>query len=70
MNRLEKKLQKIGSDPKVTARAVGLRYSLQSDTGYYRKRRAGGFIYIDETGQKVTDRDTLERIKKLVNKSI
>ena len=66
MKRLEKKLQKIGSDPKITARAVGLRYSLQSDKGYYRKRRAGGFSYIDESGQKVTDRELLERIKKLV----
>ena len=66
MKRLEKKLQKIGSDPKVTARAVGLRYSLQSDKGYYRKRRAGGFVYMDETGQTVSDPEVLERIKKLV----
>jgi hypothetical protein len=26
MNRLQKKLEKIGRDPKITAKAVGLRY--------------------------------------------
>lgn len=66
MKRLEKKLEKIGSDPKITAKAVGLRYSLQADKGYYRKRRANSFTYIDETGNTVKDKDVLERIKKLV----
>ncbi|RYD90573.1 MAG: DNA topoisomerase IB, partial [Sphingobacteriales bacterium] len=36
------------------------------DKGYYRKRRANGFIYKDETGATVKDKDALERIKKLV----
>jgi len=66
MNRLQKKLEKIGSDPKVTAKAVGLRYSLSSDKGYYRKRKANGFSYVDEIGITVKDKDALERIKKLV----
>ena len=66
MNRLQKKLEKIGSDPKVTAKAVGLRYSLSSDKGYYRKRKANGFTYVDETGATIKDKDALERIKKLV----
>jgi DNA topoisomerase-1 len=66
MDRLQKKLEKIGSDPKSTAKAVGLRYSLSSDKGYYRKRKANGFIYIDETGNTVKDKDALERIKTLV----
>lgn len=66
MKRLQKKLEKIGSDPKVTAKAVGLRYSLQSDKGYYRKRKANGFSYMDETGHTVKDKEVLERIKKLV----
>lgn len=66
MKRLHKKLEKIGRDPKVTAKAVGLRYSLQSDKGYYRKRKANGFAYMDETGHTVKDKDVLERIKKLV----
>lgn len=66
MNRLQKKLEKIGSDPKVTAKAVGLRYSLSSDKGYYRKRKANGFTYVDETGATIKNKDALERIKKLV----
>lgn len=66
MNRLQRKLEKIGNDPKITAKAVGLRYSLQSDKGYYRKRRANSFTYIDETGNTVKDKEVLERIKKLV----
>lgn len=66
MNRLEKKLEKIGSDPKVTARAVGLRYSLSTDKGYYRIRKADGFVYKDESGKTVRDKDILDRIKKLV----
>ena len=66
MNRLQKKLEKIGSDPKSTAKAVGLRYSLSSDKGYYRKRKANGFTYIDETGAQIKDKEALERIKTLV----
>jgi DNA topoisomerase-1 len=66
MKRLEKKLEKIGRDPKITAKAVGLSYSLQSDKGYYRKRRANGFTYKDETGATIKDKEVLERIKKLV----
>jgi DNA topoisomerase-1 len=66
MDRLQKKLEKIGSDPKSTAKAVGLRYSLSSDKGYYRKRKANGFTYIDETGNTVKDKEALERIKTLV----
>jgi len=66
MNRLQKKLEKIGRDPKSTAKAVGLRYSLKADKGFYRVRRANGFIYKDETGATVKDKEILERIKKLV----
>lgn len=66
MKRLHKKLEKIGRDPKITAKAVGLRYSLQSEKGYYRKRKSKGFIYFDEAGERVTDSEVLERIKKLV----
>ncbi|MCW4467923.1 DNA topoisomerase IB [Flavobacterium sp. MFBS3-15] len=66
MNRLQQKLEKIGSDPKITAKAVGLRYSLKSDKGFYRKRKGSGFYYADEEGKTVKDKDTLDRIKKLV----
>lgn len=66
MNRLQKKLEKIGRDPKVTAKAVGLRYSLDTQNGYYRKRRGNGFSYTDETGTVIKDKEVLLRIKKLV----
>lgn len=66
MKRLQKKLEKIGSDPKITAKAVGLRYSLKSDKGYYRKRKPNGFTYIDQDGITVKNTEALERIKKLV----
>lgn len=66
MNRLQKKLEKIGSDPKVTAKAAGLRYALQSDKGYYRKRKGSGFTYTDHNGETVRDKEVLERIKALV----
>lgn len=66
MNRLQHKLEKIGRDPKVTAKAVGLRYSLDTSKGYYRKRKGNGFSYVDETGTTVKDKDALARIKKLV----
>lgn len=66
MSRLKNKLDKIGNDPKITAKAVGLRYSLNCNKGYYRKRKANGFSYIDHEGTTVKDKEVLERIKKLV----
>jgi|SRR6218665_608885 len=66
MNRLQAKLEKIGSDPKTTAKAVGLRYAANSDKGYFRIKEKEGFSFRNETGHKVKDKETLERIKKLV----
>lgn len=66
MNRLQKRLEKIGRDPKITAKAVGLRYSLNTDKGYFRKRKANGFTYIDQDGLPIKDKEIVERIKKLV----
>lgn len=66
MNRLHSRLEKIGRDPKVTARAVGLRYSANYGKGYFRKRRGKSFHYMDENGNRVRDPDVLERIRKLV----
>ena len=66
MSWLKKRLEKIGNDPKVTAKAVGLRYSLNCSKGYYRKRKPNGFSYIDHDGNKITEKEVLERIKKLV----
>lgn len=67
MNRLEAKLQKIGSDPKITAKSVGLRYSSAANKGFYRKKdKNNNFIYKDENNHTVKDKPTIERIKKLV----
>jgi len=66
MNRLQTKLEKIGSNPKVTAKAVGLRYAAHSDKGYYRNKVGGDFVYTDENRKKVRNKEVLERIKKLV----
>ncbi|HEX8576526.1 MAG TPA: DNA topoisomerase IB [Flavobacterium sp.] len=66
MNRLQSKLEKIGSDPIITAKSVGLRYAGVCGRGYYRKQVNEGFIYTDEKDQEITDPEILERIKKLV----
>ncbi len=66
MNRLQSKLEKIGNDPKVTAKAVGLRYSGCTDKGYYRKGAPGRFKYVDHDGIQVREKEVLERINKLV----
>ncbi|HEX9980100.1 MAG TPA: DNA topoisomerase IB [Flavobacterium sp.] len=66
MNRLHTKLEKIGRDPKITAKAVGLRYAPYSGKGYFRHRTGDGFRYADENGNEVTDDEILDRIKRLV----
>lgn len=66
MDRLQQKLEKIGSDPKITAKAVGLRYAANAANGIFRKRQNDSFIYLDKDKKRVRDKDTLERIKKLV----
>ncbi len=66
MNRLQQKLEKIGSDPKSTAKSVGLRYAANSGNGFFRKGTKDKFTYVDQDGQKVRDKHTLDRIKKLV----
>lgn len=66
MDRLEAKLLKIGRDPKITARSVGLRYAAFSGKGFFRKRKRNGFTYVDENGLTIEDRDILDRIQKLV----
>lgn len=66
MNRLQTKLEKIGSNPKVTAKAVGLRYAANSDKGYYRNKVNDDYVYTDENRKKIRNKEILERIKKLV----
>ncbi|QHS56730.1 DNA topoisomerase IB [Mucilaginibacter sp. 14171R-50] len=66
MNRLLKKLEKIGRDPKITAKAVGLRYVSDSVPGYTRKKAGKGWRYIDADGNTVKDKELISRFNKLV----
>ncbi len=66
VNRLQSKLEKIGRNPVVTAKAVGLRYSINVNVGYYRVKIDDGFYYTDENKKKVRDKNVLARITKLV----
>ncbi|EHQ29247.1 DNA topoisomerase IB [Mucilaginibacter paludis] len=66
MNRLLKKLEKIGRDPKVTAKAVGLRYVSDSTPGYTRKATKNGFAFYDADGKPVKDKELVQRFKSLV----
>nr|WP_315151943.1 DNA topoisomerase IB [uncultured Flavobacterium sp.] len=66
MERLQSKLEKIGRDSKVTAKSIGLRYSINTNIGYYRKRKNENFIFVDQSKKIVRDKQILERINKLV----
>lgn len=66
MNRLEAKLEKIGSDPKVTAKAIGLRYTSAASKGYHRIKKEKSFSYFDDDQKTVKDKLIIERINKLV----
>ncbi len=66
MNRLLKKLEKIGRDPKSTAKAVGLRYVSDSIHGYSRKKSGKGWSYVDADGKPVKDKELVSRFNKLV----
>lgn len=66
MNRLIKKLEKIGRDPKVTAKAVGLRYVSDSTPGYTRQKKGDKWVYLDADGTVVKNKDLIARFNKLV----
>ncbi|MHB8209537.1 DNA topoisomerase IB [Mucilaginibacter sp.] len=66
MNRLLKKLEKIGRDPKVTAKAVGLRYVSDSTHGYTRKKSGKGWSFYNTGGELVKDKELIDRFNKLV----
>jgi DNA topoisomerase-1 len=66
MNRLIKKLEKIGRDPITTAKVAGLRYVSDSMPGYTRKRSGKGFSFYDAAGKLVKDQDLVHRFNRLV----
>jgi DNA topoisomerase-1 len=49
--RLIKKLEKIGRDPKITAKAVGLRYVSDSTPVIPAKKLVKGWSYLDADGK-------------------
>lgn len=66
MDRLRTKLERIGRDPKTTARAAGLRYCDSRSDGILRKRSGKSFIYLDKAGAIIRSPETLARIQSLV----
>lgn len=55
----------ISADPEDSARAAGLRYVRDDESGIRRRKRGSGFSYRDPQGRTVTDPRHLERIRKL-----
>lgn len=53
------------TDPQEAAREAGLRYSTDARPGIRRRRAGSGFSYTDAAGKRVTDRETLGRIRAL-----
>ena len=66
MNRLLKKLERIGRDPVITAKAVGLRYVSDSTPGYTRKKSGKGWSYYDPEGKLVKDKELVNHFNRLV----
>lgn len=66
MNRLIKKLEKIGRDPITTAKAAGLRYVSDSMPGYTRKRSGNGFSFYNADDKLVKDKDLVHWFNRLV----
>ena len=66
MDRLIKKLEKIGRDPVITAKAAGLRYVSDSNTGYTRKGSGNQFKFYDTDGKMVRDKNLINRFNHLV----
>ncbi len=54
-----------GDDATRSARAAGLHYVSDDRPGLTRKRRGKGFAYYGPDGRRVTDEDTLARIRRL-----
>ena len=46
MNRLQTKLEKIGRDVKITAKAVGLKYIADRSKGYFRIKEGDSFAFV------------------------
>ncbi len=54
------------NDPVASAKIAGLHYSTDARPGIRRVKRGKSFGYVRPDGRRVTDRETLERIRRLV----
>jgi DNA topoisomerase-1 len=54
------------TDPQAAARAIKLRYVRAGAPGYTRVKNGKGFTYLNREGKRITDQDTLARIRQLV----
>jgi DNA topoisomerase-1 len=61
-----KQITEIITDPAESARFAGLRYVTDAEPGIRRHRRGRGFYYTQPGGARLTDPETLARIKSLV----
>lgn len=52
-------------DPAATAKAAGLRYVLDDEPGYARKRWGRGFTYLTPAGEHLKDEKELQRVRAL-----
>lgn len=66
MSRLQSKLEKIGSNPQITAKAVGLKYTTNTNEGYFRIKKNNSTFFIDQNKKRIKDNAILSRIKSLV----
>ena len=66
MQQLRKQLEKIGRDPKITAKAVGLKYVTDSSPGYSRITKGKGYQFLDDKNSIIKDKALLQRFQKLV----
>jgi DNA topoisomerase I len=53
------------TDPVESAHVAGLRYVTGGDPGLRRRRSGKGFIYIGLTGKRISDADTIGRIRRM-----
>ncbi|MGI4727893.1 MAG: DNA topoisomerase IB [Janthinobacterium lividum] len=66
MQQLRKQLDKIGRDPEITAKSVGLKYVNDSSPGYTRVQKGKGYQFLDDKNSIIIDKALLERFKKMV----
>ncbi|MGE5411457.1 MAG: hypothetical protein ACM3MI_10905 [Clostridiales bacterium] len=66
-NLIDKKLDNlIITMPEQIAKVVGLQYVSDNEEGYRRKPRGKGFIYLDSSEKRITDKILLERFESLI----